>query len=78
MDDYSYGQAYAAWQAELRESAAAASAAHRDGRHRPTRSAGRGLSRRVASLWRALDPRPASARRRSGPLGQAHQHGAGW
>ena len=53
MDDYSYGQAYADWQAELRQSAASVSAARR----------GRGGTvRGRLARWRARIATPVAAR----------------
>ena len=61
MDDYSYGQAYADWQAELRQSAARVSAARRQ-RKSPVR--GRLGRRRARTAYRAdgvsAASRPAS------------------
>jgi len=61
MDDYSYSQAYAEGQAELRESAAQASAARRDERQRKGSSAGV-PGGRVTPWWRALGSMSALGR----------------
>lgn len=62
MDDYSYAQVYAQWQAELREAAAADALAARIGRQhreerRARRRAGRGQRPYGALIRRALSPR---------------------
>ena len=62
MEDYSYGQAYAAWQAELRESASRAAAA---GGGRP-RSAGASRDPGFGALDRAGGRSPAWRRKRPG------------
>ncbi|MGI3781854.1 MAG: hypothetical protein ACRYG2_13860, partial [Janthinobacterium lividum] len=57
VQDFSYGQAYADWQGELRASAARAPSARRDARDRSTGSRGARLRGRGAWLRRML-PRP--------------------